>query len=770
VRWTDVPSGTYTVTATAVNNRNESATAAAVNLTVNTPPTATLAASIVAARDPNLAAVRLESLAADADGSIARVEFYEDGILIGSRTAAPYLIPRYDELPGTYRFTARAIDNLGGVASSSTVTLTVPNVIAPPAPAAVTMTAPLSYTSYFAPADMVLEAAATAAANPIAQVDFYEEAPFPGAPDTFIGTASSPPYRFTWRNLPEGKYNILAKATDSQGVVTTSASVLVFVNRTRRVGLTSPVNNAAGYAAPASIVLAADVADSDGTMASVEFVTGTTVLATVTAAPYTARWEGVAKGSYMIRARATDRHGVVTLSAPVTVQVVDNAAPVIRLTSPLNNAAYAVNAPIELAVTASDADSGIVKVDFFDGATLLATVTQAPYTWRWSGALPGSHAITARATDSQGAQTTSTAITVTVAANAPPTVSITAPSNEAIFAAPAGIIIIADAADSDGAITRVEFYNGATLLGTSTAAPYSFVWSNVPIGTYSLTVKATDDAGVTTTSSGVNVTVGAVETITYLHNDFAGNPIAATDSNGVIVWKENYRPYGDRLGNDPAAANNRQWFHGKAVDVETGLSYFGARYYDATLGRFMGVDPVGFKESNLQSFNRYAYGNNNPYRFVDPDGREAELIAWITPLDMLNSRNRVVLEGGTGNGAGGVTTSGRSIFKEATPDAKAPVSGETKFTAAGRKAHQQEPLPSGFERDVVIPGTRLRMDGYNKETKEILELKPNNRRQIRRGEKQLEGYCKECDSSTLGPGHTTQPVQTYDPSKYLKED
>jgi RHS repeat-associated protein len=52
-----------------------------------------------------------------------------------------------------------------------------------------------------------------------------------------------------------------------------------------------------------------------------------------------------------------------------------------------------------------------------------------------------------------------------------------------------------------------------------------------------------------------------------------------------------------------------------------GLSYFGARWYDPALGRFMGVDPVGFSEANLHSFNRYAYANNNPYKFVDPDGR-----------------------------------------------------------------------------------------------------------------------------------------------------
>jgi uncharacterized protein RhaS with RHS repeats len=54
------------------------------------------------------------------------------------------------------------------------------------------------------------------------------------------------------------------------------------------------------------------------------------------------------------------------------------------------------------------------------------------------------------------------------------------------------------------------------------------------------------------------------------------------------------------------------------------LSYFGARNYDPLRGQFISIDPVGFSPNNIHSFNRYAYGNNNPYRYIDPDGRSAE--------------------------------------------------------------------------------------------------------------------------------------------------
>ncbi len=120
-------------------------------------------------------------------------------------------------------------------------------------------------------------------------------------------------------------------------------------------------------------------------------------------------------------------------------------------------------------------------------------------------------------------------------------------------------------------------------------------------------------------------TSSAVETITYFHNDIAGTPILATDAAGAVLWKENYRPYGDKLNNPPAGADNKLGFTGKPYDPNTGLSYMGARYYDPVIGRFAGIDPLDYDEKNLHSFNRYTYANNNPYKYVDPDGRQATL-------------------------------------------------------------------------------------------------------------------------------------------------
>jgi hypothetical protein len=91
--------------------------------------------------------------------------------------------------------------------------------------------------------------------------------------------------------------------------------------------------------------------------------------------------------------------------------------------------------------------------------------------------------------------------------NNPPTVSLTAPANGTTLPAPANVTITATASDSDGVVTRVDFFAGTSFLGTAAAAPWSFTWTSVPAGSYSITAVATDNGGGQTTSTPVAITV-----------------------------------------------------------------------------------------------------------------------------------------------------------------------------------------------------------------------------------------------------------------------
>jgi hypothetical protein len=166
-------------------------------------------------------------------------------------------------------------------------------------------------------------------------------------------------------------------------------------------------------------------------------------------------------------------------------------------------------------------------VAFYQGSTLLGTDTTSPYSYAWTNVAAGNYSLTARATDNGGATTTSTAVNITVktAGNNPPTVSITSPANGATFTAPASVTINATASDTDGTISSVAFYQGPTLLGTDTTSPYSYAWTSVAAGSYSLTARATDNGGATTTSTAVNITV----------NPSGGGCTCDTGCNGTAI-------------------------------------------------------------------------------------------------------------------------------------------------------------------------------------------------------------------------------------------
>ena len=107
---------------------------------------------------------------------------------------------------------------------------------------------------------------------------------------------------------------------------------------------------------------------------------------------------------------------------------------------------------------------------------------------------------------------------------------------------------------------------------------------------------------------------GAV--VSYSHNDHLGSPRVVTDANGVVTSTMSTKPFGEpHAGSIPTSYG----FTGKDLD-DTGLYYFAARYYDASVGRFITEDNWVGRLSTPASQNRYVYVVNNPLKYVDPTG------------------------------------------------------------------------------------------------------------------------------------------------------
>jgi hypothetical protein len=116
------------------------------------------------------------------------------------------------------------------------------------------------------------------------------------------------------------------------------------------------------------------------------------------------------------------------------------------------------------------------------------------------------------AASSQSTTATTTAVfdnvrIVQSSGNQPPAVTLTGPANGTTFTAPASITMTANASDPENQLARVEFYRGTTLLYSDTTAPYTWSWTNVAAGSYTLTAVAVDAAGNRATSAAATVTV-----------------------------------------------------------------------------------------------------------------------------------------------------------------------------------------------------------------------------------------------------------------------
>src|SRR5215813_3794937 len=315
----------------------------------------------------------------------------------------------------------------------------------------VSLTAPAAG-SVFAPGSNITVSANAMRTNgqrPITKVEFF-------ARTTLIGTDTTSPYSIVWANVPSGTYSLTAKVTDSTGATATSAARSIRVNTLPSVSLTAPANGA-NFVPGSTIALTATATDSDGTISQVQFFRGgTTLIGSDTTSPYSFNWTNVAAGTYSLTARATDNNSGVTTSSVINITV--DGPPTVSISAPANNSIFTAPASVTVTASAADADGTVSKVDFFDGATLAATATAAPYSATLANLAPGTHVLTARATDNLGVSTTSAAVTVRV--DAPPGVNISAPANNAIFTAPANITIAATATDTDGTVTKVDFFDG----------------------------------------------------------------------------------------------------------------------------------------------------------------------------------------------------------------------------------------------------------------------------------------------------------------------
>jgi hypothetical protein len=189
--------------------------------------------------------------------------------------------------------------------------------------------------------------------------------------------------------------------------------------------------------------------------------------------------------------------------------------------------------------------------------------------------------LSAKAYDNDGVSSISAQVVISI--DAPPSVSIMSPSNNAVIMAGDAITISAAASDSDGTISRVEFYQNGNLLGSVENPPYNYTWTPVSSGTYTLAVRAYDNLGASTILTAIRVRVNAPPTVRItspsngeiIQGGIVTMSAEATDTDGTIIKVEFYSG-SSLLGTDTTAPYSLTW-----KSVPSGSYTLTAKAYDS---------------------------------------------------------------------------------------------------------------------------------------------------------------------------------------------
>ncbi|MBI3880948.1 MAG: hypothetical protein HY301_12930 [Verrucomicrobia bacterium] len=444
---------------------------------------------------PAPANIPVQANATDADGTIAHVDFFHNGTLIGTNAGAgPVFSFTWSNAPaGVHGLTAVAVDNLGAATTSSVVYVTVSALTG--TPPTVALTSPSNAPVFRAPANVLLAANTADTDGNVVKVDFFRNALFIASVLT-----NGPTFQYLWQNVPAGTYTLTAVATDNSGLSTTSSPVVITASVPPVVLITNPLP-AALLALSTNVPLGVSASDPDGSVTQVQYFDGLTPIVIANTPPFSAIWSNATAGAHTLTATATDSSGLITTSAPVSITL--DALPIISITNPLPSSVSVLGVDVALGVNASDPDGSVTQVQYFDGLASIAVASAPPFSAIWSNATAGVHTLTATATDNSGFLATSAPVSITI--NAPPIVSITNPPAGTQLVAGGGLVVAAAASDPDGSIATVQIFADSVPVPPGGAGPFTAVWTNVALGTHALTAVATDNLGLSRTSAVVNV-------------------------------------------------------------------------------------------------------------------------------------------------------------------------------------------------------------------------------------------------------------------------
>ncbi|WP_421762653.1 polysaccharide lyase family 7 protein [Ekhidna sp.] len=427
----------------------------------------------------------------------------------------------------------------------------------------VSITDPSNNDSFIESEDITISANASDSDGTISKVEFFEGS-------NKLGEDSSSPYSFDWENVAEGSYSLTAIATDDKGSTTTSSEVNITVN-SQPTGYDAPYDipkfqafiGGSKLQAPTSSTIASQ-SDLINGYSSDNFyvVDGDKIAFNQTGSSMRTELRHLTNWTLTDGDRSF--HGSLTFveqtcDQVTVVQIHDDAnegsgpnKPLLRIykhqtKSPVNHLWAAVKTDatgdntthVDLGLAPTDyfsfdvrlvGGNMIIDIDGEEKANLDVSFWTFPSYWKAGVYLQDEGEATVYFDELYEGDGS--------VINHGPSVGITSPTNGESFNSGSDITITADAFDTDGSISLVEFFQGNEKLGEDATAPYEIIWNDVPFGDYTLTAIATDNEGATSKSLGIDISLGVqytLSTSTTGEGSISLNPSGGSYAENTVV-------------------------------------------------------------------------------------------------------------------------------------------------------------------------------------------------------------------------------------------
>ena len=420
--------------------------------------------------------------------------YFNSAALTGATNATLNLTNVQTGNAGTYNV---VITNTPGSLTSSNAVLTV---LVPPT---VSITNPVNNSSFTVPTNITINATASGNSGTVTQVQFF-------VGTRLLGIDTNAPYSVIWSNAPVGMHVLTAIAMDNLGITGTSSVVNVSISTNLLPMADAHVRDGSSTNANfgTNIVMECLSTNGSGNNRDIYFKFDLTGVSNISSARLSvfAKLGGTGSVSNAVYS--------VTNTSWLETNITWNNKPA-RVTALTTNSVTGTNWYL------FDVSS-YVKSQKSNGQNVVSLALHDPTNYSLLISINSKE------------NTTNKPSLVILTTNSPLSVSITTPANGTIVTVPTNLAINVSAADTDGNVTQVQFFVGTKLVGVSTNVPYGVVWSNAPPGAHVLSAIAMDDAGLSATSSMVNVTVinnllpaadAHVRDGSYADSNFGVNPI-----------------------------------------------------------------------------------------------------------------------------------------------------------------------------------------------------------------------------------------------------